>query len=311
MSAINQEGNGNNDHLFNVRDAKSVCVVENTLTGRVNEEIFKKVVGGDQMQVQKKYGGGISIVYRTKLCFMLNDPPVWSSSMAFGTHRRIWHLPMLAQRLAQDDDQRKKLESEGKSHYIFDLDINFLEDIINNHISAYITWCVQGAVMYFQNNQKIVSPKTVNKATNAVIVDRIELFISFIKEYLIMGDSKSRISSAEILEAFLINEEMDTDIDHKAEDELYRILKATLMDPKNRIRAFERCKYTRAMLPSRNKDNDGFRKSKCYQFIAWAPGPIAEVVNGIRSQYTKETRPMISSVPLLAEGEEEDNMDPS
>jgi D5 N terminal like len=44
MASFTQEGSSNNDHLYQIRNTRSACIVENTTTGKMNEEIFKKVL---------------------------------------------------------------------------------------------------------------------------------------------------------------------------------------------------------------------------------------------------------------------------
>ena len=310
MSAFSQEGSGNNDYLYQIKNCRSANIMENTSSGKINEETFKKATGGDPMSVSAKYKRGVTETFPTKLCFSMNDPPVFSSTNAYAIRRRIWNLNMLAQRLNPDDDQRLILESEGKSHYIMELDNHFLTDFIANDIPAYLTWAVQGAVTYFANGQNIVVPKTIARASMPISSsERTDLFVSFIKDFLIKANPKSIISTSEILEVFFAKEDINTDVDQKTSDELSKLLKLVLTDPKFRISQFDNCKVIRVVFPSRqakNKDASAYRKAMGYASVAWKPGVIAHVVNHIRGQYTNETRPMISSVSLDVEPEEEE-----
>jgi phage/plasmid-associated DNA primase len=43
MAAFSQDGNANNDHLYQIRDTRCTCIMENTTSGKMNEELFKKV----------------------------------------------------------------------------------------------------------------------------------------------------------------------------------------------------------------------------------------------------------------------------
>ena len=310
MSAFSQEGSGNNDYLYQIKNCRSANIMENTSSGKINEETFKKATGGDPMSVSAKYKRGVTETFPTKLCFSMNDPPVFSSTNAYAIRRRIWNLNMLAQRLNPDDDQRLILESEGKSHYIMELDNHFLTDFIANDIPAYLTWAVQGAVTYFANGQNIVVPKTIARASMPISSsERTDLFVSFIKDFLIKANPKSIISTSEILEVFFAKEDINTDVDQKTSDELSKLLKLVLTDPKFRISQFDNCKVIRVVFPSRqakNKDASAYRKAMGYASVAWRPGTIALIVNHIRGQYTNETRPMISSVSLDVEPEEEE-----
>ena len=264
MSAFSQEGSGNNDYLYQIKSTRAATIMENSNSGRINEETFKKTTGGDPLSVSAKYKKGVTEKFPTKLIFSTNDPPVFSSANSYAIKRRIWNLHMLAQRLAPDDEQRVKLASEGKSNYIMDLDTKFLTDLIANHIPAYIRWCVEGAVAYFANNQNIIVPKTVMRASSPISAsERMDLFISFINEFFIRADSKSIISTSEIRETFLIKEEMTTDIDAKVEDELNKLLKLILTDPRTRTNTFANCKVIRTVFPSRpSKSSKGTESPK-------------------------------------------------
>ena len=43
MAAFSQEGSSNNDHLYQIRDTRCACIMENTTSGKMCEEMFKKV----------------------------------------------------------------------------------------------------------------------------------------------------------------------------------------------------------------------------------------------------------------------------
>ena len=43
MASFTQEGSCNNDHLYQIQDCRAASIVENTTSGKMNEEIFKKV----------------------------------------------------------------------------------------------------------------------------------------------------------------------------------------------------------------------------------------------------------------------------
>ena len=88
MSAFQVRGAGNNDHLYNNRNARSIAVVENSDSRLMCEEIFKQVTGEDSMSLQAKYKGGITCVFAGKLTFFLNSQPKWSTHDADAIRRR-------------------------------------------------------------------------------------------------------------------------------------------------------------------------------------------------------------------------------
>ena len=55
MSRFGQGTAANNDPLFNCRNVRSVIISENSDKRTISEEMFKKLVGGDKIDVSAKY----------------------------------------------------------------------------------------------------------------------------------------------------------------------------------------------------------------------------------------------------------------
>ena len=277
MSTFQQTGSSNNDSLFQARKSRALTIVENADDRKVNEEMFKKITGGDKVSVQAKYIANTNCRFRCKLTFMQNDTPVWSSPDACAIRRRIWNLPMQAQFLSPGDQQRRKLALEGKSKCVFDLDNNFLKKLTEERIQEYIRWCVEGAVQYYENGMNIVPPKTILEASEREGHNKVELFKTFIETALIAAERESKISTAEIREVFLAIEGFS--IDTKTEDQFNKELKKMLTDKDNE--KFEAVRAVRIMFPTRL----GNVKSMGYSGLAWEPGDIEAIVKSIRDDY--------------------------
>ena len=337
MAAFSQEGSSNNDHLFQIRDTRCACIMENTASGKMCEELFKKVclsihvlpvkllpfhpclarqisgsnqsmpqiVGGDSISVQAKYKTGITQQFATKLVFMMNDSPTFTDADAFAIKRRVLNLPMRAQRLALDDyKQREELSSEGKGHYVFDKDPDLLDKLKKHHIPAYQKWCVQGALLYFKNKQALDIPKTIEASSPVNVETLMDLFQAFLKESFVYDAAETaKIPCGEIKEVFLTIDGY-TDIDSKVKYAMDKMLKNRLTVPKYQSGTTVYIKTTcaRWVLPSR----EGAKRQAAYQNIAWKSGPLAPTVNDILKAYTPSTRPPISAAPLDAEAEAEE-----
>ena len=263
-------------------------------------------VGGDKIQVAKKFIEGISARFPGKLTFLINDAPVWSSPEAFSIRRRVWNLPLLAQYLAPDDDQRRKLEQEGKAHYIYDLDKNLLNKLIETHIPAYMKWCIQGSVMYFANNKSIDPPQTVIKASPKEDMDINEMFKTFVESSFVKASHKYPISVQEIKEVFLLQEGLDIEIDSKTTDIFHKIMKAVFVIEKTRARGFEHVKSIRSRFPTRTV----YSLQSGYSGIAYKPGLLGATVNNLRAQNKDDKRPRISEaeVHVESDGDEDEIM---
>ena len=249
-----------------------------------------QITGGDAVCVQAKYKTGITRPFYSKLVFMMNDSPTFSDADAFAIKRRIMNLPMRAQRLALDnDDERTKLSSEGKAHYIFDKDPDLLDKLKKHHIPAYQRWCVQGATQYYKNGMSLDIPVTIGVTSPLNVDVFLDSFTTFVKDSLVSGDNADHISSLEIMEVFLRREGRN-DVDNKVTNALLKLLSSKLVGKKGEFR-----------LPARDKV---IKKQSGYKNIAWAPGPLSIIVNSIRDENIKETRPPISAAPLEAEESE-------
>ena len=264
-----------------------------------------QIVGGDSISVQAKYKTGTTQKFLSKLVFLMNDAPTFANADAFAIDRRIWNIPMRAQRLGLDEaKERDKLSGQGKSHYIFEKDPGFLENLIQHHISAYQKWCVEGATQYFKNGMSLYIPQTVDTTSPINVDGLMDAFTTFVKESFVSADSKARISCAEIKEVFLIKEGHN-DADSKVDMALNKLLKSLLTDPRNSsgIRAFDRCKAIKVEMPTR-KPGAVYTKQAGYSGIEWAAGPLAIIVNDLMKKYNKDKRPPISAAPLEAEESE-------
>ena len=99
MSRFAQGTAANNDTLFHCRNVRSIIVSENSDKRTISEELFKKLVGGDVLDVSAKFKEAVTCRFPGKLTFFQNDSPVWSSADATPIRRRIWNMPMRAQHL--------------------------------------------------------------------------------------------------------------------------------------------------------------------------------------------------------------------
>lgn len=159
--------------------------------------------------------------------------------------------------------------------------------------------------MYFNNGQDITIPKTILKASEAQTIDKLERFKIFVEQNLIAGGSKDSVSCSEIKEVFLTDAELDTSLDDKTNNSLNKALRIAITNEKTRSRHFQNTKVIRGVYPDREKP----KQKTVFTFITWRPGPLATVINHIRSQYKGDKRPRISESTLDVEEEGDENMD--
>ena len=298
MTALQKDGSTNNDFMCRVSDKRMVAIVENADNRKIDQTMFKKITGGDEIDLMGKYDKGQTKKVEFKMTFSLNDPPIWASA-DFAVQRRIWGLPMYAQFLTPGDDQRQVLEQQGKAHYIFDRDDLLLKTLKEQYAPAYMKWAVQGAVQYYANGQNIVPPRTVREADEQQAKDKLELFDAFIQDHLEEEEASQGqpcISTAEIIEAFLTYERLDTSIDSTTKNQLHQRVNLALTGETREITIFRYVKHRKLTLYwDRLPVTSVAKRPMGYVGVKWKVGPVAVVVNRIRSQYKGDPRP-----PILA-----------
>ena len=295
MSAFQQAGNANNDHLYNSRNSRSVAIVENSDARQMNEEVFKKAVAGDEMSVQAKYKGGVTCRFPSKYTFYQNEAPLWTSINAFAIRRRIMNLPLLAQHLLPEQEQeRLQLKTKGKEHCIIDRKDGFdiVTELKKNHVQAYMKWVVEGAMAFYANNSKFKVPGTVQTETIREGRDKKELMEQFLEEYLV-HEHEACLSTNEIREVFLRHENFDVSVTASVENMLDVTIASKLVPDASSGRSPLISGVTK------NKLTFPSRQAGCrpmgYRNVDWKAGAIAKVVNGVRKNYVNNTLPEISS----------------
>ena len=300
MSAFQQAGAGNNDHLYYSRTSRSVSIVENSDALKMNEEVFKKAVAGDEMSVQGKYKTGVTCQFPSKYTFYQNDAPAWSCMGAFSIRRRIWNLPLRAQHLLpEQESERMQLKIEGKAHCIINRVPGFgvLKELKQKHVQAYMKWAVQGAVLFHKSHMRFNLPQTVKLETEREGRDKKADFDQFIRDYLIC-DPKACLATAEIREVFLRHGRFEVSttaqITSMLDSTLASILVPDHMEGKPKLQPLlPGVAKVRLTYPSRVTNS----RPMGYRGVNWRPGEIATFVNKVRSTYVNNTLPPIQKKP--------------
>jgi len=91
----------------------NVNIAAENNSGRVNSEIFKAIVSGDVVEVNRKYRDAISVKLHTKLVLLFNELPD-SSDLTYGYFRRIILIPFrkIVSKEEMDVNLINKLEKE-------------------------------------------------------------------------------------------------------------------------------------------------------------------------------------------------------
>ena len=137
---------------------------ENT-NGRVNSEIFKAVVSGDTVEVNRKYKDALSVKLHAKLVLLFNDLPE-TDDLSFGFFRKILIIPFDKTFTGEniDVDLIKKLEKELSG--IFQWALQGLERLRNNnYVFSSCARCEQALEKY----KKSLNPVAEYIASNLII----------------------------------------------------------------------------------------------------------------------------------------------
>lgn len=130
-SNTNLSALGGNFGLASLVNANVNIAAENS-SGRINSEIFKAIVSGDTVEVNRKYKESLSIKLHTKLVLLFNTLPD-SDDLSYGFFRKILIIPF-----------DKKIEKN-------EMDVELLSKL-ENELPEIFHWAVEGLTRLRNNN---------------------------------------------------------------------------------------------------------------------------------------------------------------
>lgn len=116
---------------------------ENGVTN-INSEIFKSIVSGDTVEVNRKYKDPVTVSLHTKLVMLFNELPM-SNDLSYGFFRKIIIIPF-------------NRSFRGK-----EIDVN-LFDKLNQEMSGIFHWALKGLKRLRENNYQFSPCRACNQA---------------------------------------------------------------------------------------------------------------------------------------------------
>jgi len=202
-NAMRMQG-GNNDYLYNAKDARGVVINEAQSKNDWNWEVFKSLSsGGDTISVMAKFKSNIEYIPKYNCWIYTNPLPPFPEDMPINLARRIVFVHF--KKIYVDED------NEIDRHYITDYlrkakliakkDVNF-KDTLMKHNKEFLKWCVEGSIKYYKNGRKVKIPKILSKKT-LEFIKTTETFKSFIKKfYQATGNDKDKVSLEKVLKDY-------------------------------------------------------------------------------------------------------------
>ena len=134
---------GGNFGLAQLANSNVNISAENN-SSRINSEIFKAVVSGDTVEVNRKYKEAISVKLHTKLVLLFNEMPS-CDDLSYGFFRKIIIVPF-----------KKKIPTEQ-------IDVSLVSKL-ENELPAIFGWCIDGLMRLQNNNYQFTDCQASNVA---------------------------------------------------------------------------------------------------------------------------------------------------
>jgi phage/plasmid-associated DNA primase len=126
-----------------------------------------------------------------KLVFLLNDLPAWKTvdgQPPYHIVRRNAYLLLKKRFLDPDREEDKqfieKCKVEGKEYLYQEQDNRYYENHIMKNANAFLRFIVQGAVTYYQKDQYIRIPKSMQRQALAETSNKNDAIEEFVHERL-------------------------------------------------------------------------------------------------------------------------------
>ncbi len=149
--------------------------------GKINSEIFKAIVSGDTVEVNRKYKDALSVALHTKLVLLFNELPE-SNDLSYGFFRKIIIIPF------------------NRTFIGDEIDVNLL-DKLNDELSGIFHWAIKGLQRLRHNNYVFTDCKVCNKALENYKKSLNPVAVFFEECFII--DSTAQIKKSDIYHMYI------------------------------------------------------------------------------------------------------------
>jgi phage/plasmid-associated DNA primase len=192
----------NNDSLHEARHSRLVTLEESDGHGKVNTATFKNLVCGEEMANKTMYQTETNFKPVMKLLFLLNDLPEFFNK-GFANERRTAIIQFRSIFVDEQQEGEKQvadeLRSRGAPECLIQVkDKNYYDNHVLANIQGFLTFFVQGAVAYYENNKHISIPASMQKTAIQEAFDTKEALAAFVRERLL--PSHDSVTTVEAIE---------------------------------------------------------------------------------------------------------------
>lgn len=159
----------------------NVNIASENNNGKINSEIFKAIVSGDVVEVNRKYKDALSCQLHTKLVLLFNELPD-SSDLTYGFFRKVIVIPF-----------KKTISKE-------EIDVDLINKL-SNELPGIFFWAIEGLKRLRKNKYQFSPCKACDEALEQY-KHSLNPVASFFEESFITGQSGS-IRKSEIYLTFV------------------------------------------------------------------------------------------------------------
>ncbi len=159
----------------------NVNIAAENNSGRVNSEIFKAIVSGDVVEVNRKYRDAINVKLHTKLVLLFNELPD-STDLTYGYFRKIILIPF-----------KKTVSKE-------EMDVDLINKL-EKELSGIFHWAVEGLKRLRANNYQFTPCQACEDALNAY-KQSLNPVASFFEESFAVEET-GKVKKSEIYLAYM------------------------------------------------------------------------------------------------------------
>jgi P4 family phage/plasmid primase-like protien len=165
---------GNGSEMISLKDLRLGTFSETNSNESLNEGMLKTISGGDKIRARALYKEEISFELIVKLIVCTNQKPEFNGA-DHGTTRRIKLLPFEAKFVSKDPRKAKN------EYRIIE---NLERTLIDQYLDEFFTFCLEGAVMWFNDKKFDKIPACIKEQQDEYIAEQNSFgswFSDFIK----------------------------------------------------------------------------------------------------------------------------------
>lgn len=160
-------------HLIPLIGSRLAVYAESEESERLNEGQLKSITGNDRLTARPLYKQQVTFKPICKMVMETNHKPIFDVTDK-AIIDRLFFVPFLNKFTADREDISVDIDEESNQ-----IEPDFVQTLIDNHLDEFFTWIVQGAIEYYRR-PKFIMPKIMRDELNVYLeeLDDVGRFIS-------------------------------------------------------------------------------------------------------------------------------------